>query len=326
MSRPPSPLPPGLGASFARREAVAAGVTERRLRAKDLETPFRGVRARPEKAIVDTDEDDPLAADRRTRRRVLRLAQAYTHVMPAHAFFAARTAAVIYRAPIAHGDDLDVGVHVPARSIRRRGVRGIKVERKLATIREFDGLRLSSPASTWAMLASELSVRELVIVGDGLVRVPRDDRGVRRPLAQLTDIEQLRRAMAAGRRPGVSRLREAVELIRVGSSSPLETEYRLDAAASGLPDPELDVDIMCTRGRRLGITEIAYRGWKVLVEIEGDHHRTSRKQWNRDIEKYAAYVAEGWEVIRLTSAHIRGADPKASAIVREVLYRRGWRP
>lgn len=256
----------------------------------------------------------------------MRAARAYVHVMPRHAFFVGRTAAVIYGAPIPHDRDLEVGVHAPARSVRRRGIHGVKVEPKLANIRTHDGLRLSTPATTWAMLASQLTVRELVTVGDALVRIPRDATGRLRPGARLATIEQLRRAVAAGRRRGVAKLREAIELVRVGSSSPLETEFRLDAAAAGLPHPELDVDISGSDGRRIGITEIAYPAQMVLVEVEGDHHRTSRSQWNRDIEKYAAYIAHGWEVVRLTSPHIRGDPGRAASTVGEVLRRRGWAP
>ena len=95
---------------------------------------------------------------------------------------------------------------------------------------------------------------------------------------------------------------------------------------AGLPEPELDVEIRDASGSLCGITEIVYRKYRTLVEIEGDHHRTDQQQWDRDIEKYAAYVAEGWEVVRLTSRHIRGSHPRAVAIVREVLKRRGWRP
>ena len=46
MPRRPAPLP--RAASFHPRKALAAGVMPRRMRARDLETPFRGVRLRPE--------------------------------------------------------------------------------------------------------------------------------------------------------------------------------------------------------------------------------------------------------------------------------------
>ena len=161
------------------------------------------------------------------------------------------------------------------------------------------------------MLGRELSMRELVVVGDAIVKIPRDHRGRLQPEQQLATIEQLRRAVKAGHRRGVAKLREALAHIRVGSSSPLETEYRLDAAAAGLPEPELDVEIRDAGGSLCGITEVVYPEYRTLVEIEGDHHRTDQQQWDRDIEKYAAYVAAGWEVVRLTSRHIRGPHPRA---------------
>lgn len=315
----PSALPPEFAGAFARKMALDAGVTARRLRAKDLEIPFRGVRS-PKRQDLEITSDGPLERDRAVEREVLHLARAYRLIMPPHAFFAGRTAAVLYGAPVAHGSDLDVAVHSPARAVRRRGIHGVKVAPHLASVREHRGLRVSSPASTWAMLGTTVTARELVIVGDALVRVPRDDRGM--PTVALTTIEELARAVSAGPRPGVARLRGVLDQIRVGSSSPLETEYRLDAAARGLPEAELDVEIMGPDGRRAGITEVVYRRYRVLVEVEGDHHRTSRAQWNRDIEKYAAYAAAGWEVVRLTGLHVRSG--RAPAIVAGALRRHGW--
>lgn len=330
MPQPPSPLPSVLGEIFTSKLARATGVTRRRLRAKDLEVPFRGVRVRRQSAVghvLDASASDnpaPLARDRAISEEVLRKARAYLTIMPAHAFFAGRTAAILYGAPLTHGADLEVAVHSPARAARRRGISGVQISPTLATVHEHRGLRVASPASTWAMLASRLTTRELVALGDAFVRVPRDSRGLPLPGEQLATVEQLRAAIAAGPRTGIRRLRASVELIRVGSASPLETEYRLDAAAAGLPEPELDVDIHDLHGRRIGITEVVYRDWRVLVEIEGDHHRTSRAQWDRDIDKYADYAAEGWMVVRLTSRHIRGEHPRAVSIVRGALGRAGW--
>jgi hypothetical protein len=246
--------------------------------------------------------------------------------MTSRMFFAGRTAAVLQGAPIDPGPELVVGVFAPARAPRCSGVRGIKVTPSLANLRTQDGVRMTTPATTWAMLAAELSVRELVTLGDSFVRIPRDSRGTLQPRLRLATISQLERAASAGRRVGVAKLRQALVLIRVGSASPLETELRLDAAAAGLPQPDLDVEIRDGRGLLLGISEVVYPNLKVAVEVEGDHHRTDRTQWHRDIDKYAAYAAEGWEVVRLTSAHIRGDNPRAVAIVRAALVRHGWVP
>ena len=327
MSRRPHPLPASLGAVFTAEQARAAGVTARRLRAGDIAHPHRGLLAR----IPTTESNDPLPADdgpfaldRAQRAEMLGRARLYRPLLVKHAFFVGRTAAGIWGLPVDCAGDLEVGVTAPHRAPRRRGIAGRQVAPGLVFVREEEGLPVTSPASTWAMLGAELSVRELIVVGDAAVFVPRDRSGARRPDRALSTVHQLRAAAEAGARRGADRLRRAIERIRTQSESPLETTFRLDAEDAGLPVPVLDVEIRDRRGRLLGATEIAYPEQRVLVEIEGDHHRTSRAQWNRDIEKYAAYVAEGYEVIRLTSVHVHSG--RAVLMVREALIRRGWHP
>ncbi|MGQ3199587.1 hypothetical protein [Microbacterium aurantiacum] len=318
----PRPLPDGLGPAFSCAEAQAAGVTPRRLRARDLSAPFRGVRAVTD-AEPPASVTDPLWRQRTIRERTRRLAVAYAQIMPAHAVFAGRTAAVLLGGPVDPGADLVVAVPDPVRAPRRRGSRGVKVSRDLARIATVDDLPVTDPPSTWSMLGAELDVRELVILGDAFVRVPRDSVGSQMPHARLATIDDLRASLTAGRRIGARKLRTALELIREGSASPLETDYRLDAAAAGLPDADLDVEVCDRQGRLVGISEFVYPTYRTIVEIEGDHHRVDRAQWDRDIEKYAAYSALGWEVVRLTARHVRHRRT-AVAIVDDVLRRRGW--
>jgi len=162
-------------------------------------------------------------------------------------------------------------------------------------------------------------------VGDAIVRIPRDDRGRPRPAQQKATIEALRAAALVPWRRGRERLLAALELIRVGSMSPLETDFRLVTARAGLPEPELDVEIRDDAGRLIGIVDAVYREQRVIVEVEGRHHATSDRQWNRDLDKYAALAAAGWEVIRVTSRHIRGENPRVVALVAEALARRAVR-
>ncbi len=326
MPRPAALLPADLGESFSYVEAISLGATARRLRARDLEAPFRGTRLRRPYLHIDTVDDAPRARERAQRHELLRRAHAFAQVMPPGSFFSGRTAAVIYGAPVEHGPELEVAVFAPTRAPRRRGIRGVKVSPALAHTMQYDGLQVATPASAWAMLSAQLTVVELVVLGDALVQVPRDSTGARHPERALATPWQLTQAVAAGRRPGVLRLRTALALVRVGSSSPLETEYRLDAAACGLPDPLLDVEIRDAHRMLLGISEVVYPEQRTIVEVEGDHHRTSRTQWDRDIEKYRAYAADGWEVVRLTARHLRSTPPRGAEIVGEVLRRRGWRP
>ncbi|WP_345186642.1 hypothetical protein [Microbacterium panaciterrae] len=83
---------------------------------------------------------------------------------------------------------------------------------------------------------------------------------------------------------------------------------------------------MCDdRGRFLGCSEIAYPAFRTAVEYEGDYHRTDRRRWQSDIEKYQAYAAVGWRVVQVTADHLR-VPRRTVQRVREVLLQAGWRP
>ena len=274
-------------------------------------------------AASEEDKQDTFAEERARRKSHLETMRLFATVMEDGTFFAGRTALYAYGAPIDPGELLQIGCFAPRRAPKRRGIEGRQIAAHLAGVRTFKGMPLASPASAWAMLASTLEVRELIIIGDALVQIPRDERGRQQPERVLATIAQLRAAADAGPRPGRPKLLAALEHIRVGSSSPLETEYRIDAASAGLPDAHLDVQINDERGRRIGISEFVYPDHRVIVEVEGDHHRTSRAQWRRDIAKYEAYKAAGWDVVRVTSSHIRGSY-EAVLIVGAALRRHGW--
>jgi hypothetical protein len=350
VTRRPGPLPDALGDSFSVREARAAGVSEGRLRSADLETPFSGVRCRrmPEDEHSESDES-PAAHEARMRRtRILARARAYARIMSPDAFFSHVTAALVWGMPLplralrvagptkadALADSvpqadrpIDVAVPLPLRGPRVPNIRTHRLAAALVHTRAHDDMRVASPATTWAQLGEVLTVDELIVAGDALVREPRLAGGVRgRPGSGLATIAQLQAAVAAGRRTGVAKLREALPQIRVGSASPPETELRLALRRAGLPAPALDIDVLAENGTLIGCTELAYPRWRLLIEFEGDHHRTSRTQWDRDIEKHAQCVSLGWTVLRFTARHVYPTPSVAVTAIREALLRAGWRP
>ncbi|GAB3801190.1 hypothetical protein GCM10028798_16790 [Humibacter antri] len=176
------------------------------------------------------------------------------------------------------------------------------------------------------MLADDLSVDELVEVGDAIVRIPRC-HGMQRgtPGDALATLEQLSAAASAPYRRHAAKLRTALAMIRVGSSSAAETRTRLAGARAGLPDPHLDYDVFAANGTPIGFTEFAYPEYRVLTEYDGDHHRTDRKQWQRDVDKHSACVDAGREVVRLTSGLVYPSAKPAIARIRTALIRGGWR-
>ncbi|MFE5410441.1 hypothetical protein [Microbacterium sp. NPDC056569] len=295
------------------------------------------------------DEGAAAREARLLRAAILRLARAYKTIAPSHAFLWSVTAAVIWKFPLPlrllraepiSGTDaatssstgtaavrprrLDVGVFHPHRSSKAAGVRARQFRATVTAVTQRDGFRVTDAATTWAHLAELLTVDELIAVGDAIVRVPRA-RGMRRGKpsdahAGLADLE----AVAAQPRPGAARLREALSYVRVGSSSARETEMRLALTRAGLPEPELDVDVIASDGTPIGYTELAYSKYRVLIEYEGDHHRSDPAQWERDIVKHAACAAEGWEVVRITSAQMKPTPAVAVSRVRAALVRAAW--
>ncbi|WP_158685539.1 hypothetical protein [Microbacterium halophytorum] len=330
-------LPPALGRRFSCAEGRAAGVTDGRLRGPDLAAPFPGVRVRrgsapdrrmppddaPARAVPPDGADGP--AFMRVRERALERARDFAPIMRPGEFFSHETAALVWGGPVPAAADLErVHVAVLGQAPLRRmaGVRGHRAAPRFVRTVECDGLRVASPATTWASLGA-WNVFALTALGDFLCRVHRD--GVGRPepgRPPLATPDDLARALAAGPRPGIVRLREALELIRCDSWSPRETACRLVLTRSGLPEPELNVDIRRADGRFLGCVDMAYPEYAVAVEYQGELHAES---YAKDVERIAAMRAAGWDVIEVT-AELYRRPGELAARVRAALRGAGWRP
>ncbi|TQK18189.1 hypothetical protein FBY40_0676 [Microbacterium sp. SLBN-154] len=301
--RHPKPLPSALvGRPFSVAEALREGASPGRLRARDLDAPFPGVRtvARGESSFVE-----------RVRAVAPRLrdGDAVSHL--------AALALVGADAIGGRSAVVDVCSRAPLARMRARGVRGHQITEGSVRIGAVAGVPAVHPVDAWCQLASDHSVRELVIVGDALVRR-------QNPIA---DREELRRAAAqwSGRR-GAKRLREAEALVRQGTDSPRETRLRLDAAGHGLPEPEVNHPVYDETGRLVAILDLAYPEYRVGLEYDGDHHRTDDGQYYRDIERLDALARLGWRHIRVTREHRGIRLSLVLSRVSDALLDRGWRP
>lgn len=300
-------LPDECGDGFPVRIARLHGVSRGRLRGRDLEAPFHGIRI-----VAAHAEEDPVVSDPYERQRLARVRQARIYASGLHTghFFSHQTAASIWGAPLPlefTADDrilegTELSLHVSAAGItafpRASGIVGHRTLLSLTTVQEHDGLRVTSPAATWVSLGT-LPLFDLVALGDFFCRVWRPGHGRpasdQRPLATIDD---LRTALDAGRRRGAARLRSAIELIREDSWSPRESRVRCILVDAGLPEPELNVDVFDEDGQFLACVDMAYRRERVAVEYLGMLHNA---QWASDVERIAALRAAGWTVIEVTS-------------------------
>lgn len=291
----PEPLPPGFGGvPFDVGAARRAGVSRERLRRRDIEAPSYGVRV-------------PIGATDLWSR-----ARAYASRMPPQCVLAGATAAGLLEVPLPRRLESDDRLHVVSQGGRAPRGRGIVGS---TSVRTFDiwtwgDLRVTDPITTWMDLAPLLSLDELVVAGDFLVGLPR-------PLTTMRELD-LAVSSCTGRR-GAAQIVAAHRLIRPNSRSPRETMSRLALWRAELPDPELNTEIVVD-GRSIH-GDFVFRAWCVLVEYEGDHHRTDPDQWAKDLRRYNDLVAAGWLVIR-ASRHM----PPAELVTRvgRALRSRGW--
>ncbi|MBT2504003.1 hypothetical protein [Curtobacterium sp. ISL-83] len=280
---PPAPLPDPLGAiPFRVRGAVADGVSRERLRRRDLVTPVHGVRA---SACSDVTPVEALAV-------VLRPDQWFSHV----------TAARIWSAPLPARLRDDTTVHVSSSSeaaMRRNGVIGHRC--RYPDVREHEGKRVSSPARTWFECAGVLTVAELVAVGDHMVG-----------RAGLASVDDLAAAVRPGAR-GAQVARAALERVRVGSESAMESALRLAVVDAGFPEPQLNIDVHGSSGDFLGRVDMAWPEYRIALEYDGDHHR-DQATFRRDQRRGNGFVVNGWLVI-----HATAVDPARPAVLFERL-------
>lgn len=309
------PLPPELGTEFSVRAAHVRGIGEGRLRNGDLRRPFPGVRQLP--TPVPPGEDS-FAAERRIGLERIR---GYAVRMTPREFISHDSAALLWGAPLppfwtpgtVHSAVRDRG-GLPTSP----GVSAHRLTERTAEVAELEGIRVSSPASTWAMLGRWRLI-DLVVLGDYLCRVHREGHG--RPDAgtpPLAAVADLAAALRCGRRLGIPRLREALTLVRTDSWSPRETECRLALLSHGLPEPDLNVDLFDRRGDFLACVDMAYPGLRIAIEYQGAHHSG---QYADDIERVERLRAEGWIVIQVTSTLLAAPWQLASRVRRAIRSR-----
>ena len=272
------PLPPALqGRAFTVAEARLAEVKQSRLETQDLERPAWGLRTTRAPRTLDEHARD------------------LSVILPSGAAFSHVTAARLWRLPLPTTWNRTEPVHVltSGTPLRRAGILGHRgLERREVEV--LRGLNVTSPVPTWTDLATvpEISVEDLVIAGDAFAA---RDPDLMTALA--------RAGTSAGGR-GQRKVRAAAGLIRSGSGSPMETRARLAFGRAGLPEPELNATVYAEDGHFLARVDFLWREQRVIVEYEGDQHRTDRRQWQSDIQRTRLLEGLGWRVVRITGADL----------------------
>lgn len=315
-------IPPPFDAhSFTVGTALEAGIGRSRLQGHDLARPFWGIRvpsASAEAAMLRVapkpDEHESVAAQHRARA----LARAYFARMKPGQFFSHLTAARLHGIPLPtafDGDDtLDVSVPYPARAVRAIGIGGHKQMVLPRDVVMVKGLPVSSPARVWLELGSLMSTEDLIGAGDYLLWW-RQPKVTRAELARAVD--------GYIGRSGKARLVESLPLLSNRSDSPPESKFRYRFGCAGLPAPEVNEKMYDDQGRFLAMPDLAFKKYRMAIDYEGDHHRTDRHQWQKDLGRVPRLEDADWHSTRASAADLRDSRELIDRL-RRLLRARGW--
>lgn len=226
-------------------------------------------------------------------------AMAFAIRMPPRAFYFGRTTAALLDLPIPRRFSSETALHVGVRAGDRRveivGVvpHHVRVDARDVVSRR--GVQMTSPERTWCDLAVSLSLPELVAAGDRLI-------WRRNPLALETEVRGCVERYE-GRR-GARMMRTALALLSDASDSAPESEIRIAIALAGFPAPAVNAEVRLSTGQAIH-PDLSWPKFRIAIEYEGDHHRTDRGQWNRDIQRFASLADDGWRTYRATAEDYR---------------------
>lgn len=282
MPAPLRPLPEPLrGRTFSIAQGAAFGLRKEQLRSRsDLASPWRGVRwpAGTEPTLESL-----------CRALMLRL--------PAEAVYSHATAARLLGLPLPRRLEGEPTLHVtvppPRRAVAASGVHGHRQAVSDGERMHLRGLPITAPERVWCDLAVQLDLADLVALGDSAARW----RGM--------DALQLALELRPPRGRGTRLLREAISLIDPASESRPESRLRVMVRRAGLPSPRVNVTVRDANGAFIGRVDLCWPEHHVIVEYEGDHHRTDSDQWRKDLRRYSRLQAAGWTVIRATADDLR---------------------
>lgn len=302
-------LPETLSAAgFEFRAGVAQGLTPGALRGNRFAKPYRGIRT----------VDEPTT--------LIERAAAFAPLLRPWQCLGGVSALAVLGLPVpwrlARSDDVEV---VSAKERGRPDRAGVQV-RRIAADRmvgwDVGGVRVASAPLAWALMGGRCTVHELIVLGDAIVTEAENypERRLPGPLATIDELRAIADRWTG--MSGASALRSALPRIREKVESPRETDMRLFIVDAGMPEPDVQVEVHDpATGLLLGRADLAHRDARVVEEYEGDGHR-SKRQWDRDIEKYRAFERVGLHVVRATNRDFVPSPDRWLADLAAVLARR----
>lgn len=260
-------------------EALAAGMTPGVLRGRRAHAPTSGVRVIGA-AVPSLDER----------------CRAVSKMLEPGAAFARTTALRLLGVEVPWEIADDDRIHVVSARRGGRAQRAAVVSHFCGQagldVIEVRGLRVTSPSQTWLQLAHSLPPDAVVVLADAMTRR-------KNPATTVRELRQLMEATYKMR--GIVRCREAIDLVRPGTDSSMETRARLLLVQAGLPCPQVNVPAHDEAGLFLALPDLSYPELRIAIEYDGDVHRTDPATWRRDVERRQRLEDAGWIIVTATA-------------------------
>lgn len=290
---------------FTRSRALKSGITSKQLRGPRFRKLFGCV-------YIDAGvEQQPV-------HRV----QAALLIHKKGAFASHASAGRVYDVPLPPGlAEEHVSVFAAEDRRRRDGIRNHVVPERTPTMTH-RGVRVSTPAQAFVELSEQLSLVDLVVVGDHLVR--RNGLTPEELLAYCSE-------------HGTPAARAAAGYVRRDVDSPMETRLRMLIVLGGLPEPIVNYKVFWENGRVRYRFDLCYPELKIVVEYDGRQHRADLEQWDHDVERSEWFDDDGWRHLPVFSWGIYKRPDRTLERVHKALASRGcpnlprslsddWRP
>lgn len=291
-----------------------------RMSGPDIVRMFHGVRA----VAGGPGDWRHLPADQALRVRC----RALLRVTPDGTFFGGITAARLWGLPLPpehlRDDCLHTMLWYPGQPTNRAGVIGRQINDWNAHRVEIGDLSTIDLPTLFCHLGMLLSEPDLVAVGDAMILDPVFPApGPPRP---FTTIAELTERVALYRVRGKRRAASALSKVRTGAESRPETLVRLLLVEAGFPEPELNVELCDRFGFPMARVDLLFREFRVVVEYDGDQHRTDTHQFDRDVARLDDLSAAGWRVVRVGARTLFRDPQDLVSRVRRALIDGGWCP
>lgn len=235
---------------------------------------------------------------------LLRLAAAMRRLPPSAAF-SGQTAAWTYKSDLPWLEPIEATIPRGPGSTARSWlkVRRAELSEEEVVIRQ--GLRVTSVPRTLSDLARVLPVVEAVVLADAFLH------------EKLTTVAELDAYAAArvGNKGAVARRRVLV-LCEPAAESPMETRLRLLLELNGLPRPLAQAVLRDRFFRFIARVDLYYPEQRLAIEFDGGVHRDTLVEDNR---RQNRILAAGYNLLRFTTADVRGTPDAVVAQVRQAL-------